>query len=278
MMPAMDNGWPRTILTALCIVTCALLGLLASRFAMGPRGVVAPAILDASSPVLAGLAVQACLAAAAVIACALARPVNAAVTLFCVGCAVATYAMRSGNVSDAVFQGASFRWFGAETVAWAVFVAVVSVAAFRIGGPLPDVPSPDPDQSFAAGLLRPKALLACLAGIVALPVLLFTLVGASKGQAIGACTLSGVATAVIARLYASREQPILLFAAPVLALGVAQLVLAGAAVANLDAAFASGTLSPLLVAMPADAAAGALCGVAVGLGWSKGLVKPDPDA
>lgn len=278
MMPRMDNGWPRTILTGLCIVTCALLGLLASRFAVGPRGVVAPALLQASDPALAGMLVQICLAAAAALACALARPINAAVSLFCMGCAVAAFAMRSGNVSDAVFQSGGFRWLGAETLWWGCFVAIVSMAAFRVGGPLPDVPAPDPEQSFLAGLFRPKALMGALAGVVALPVVLFTLVGASKGQSIGACTLAGVATAVVARLYASREQPILLFAAPVLALGVAQLLLAGAAAANLDAAFASGTLSPLLVAMPADAAAGALCGVAIGLGWSKGLVKPEPDA
>ncbi len=274
----MDNGWPRTILTGLCIVTCTLLGLLASRFAMGPRGVVAPALIDALHPVTAGVAVQACLLAAAALACSLARPINAAVTLFCIGCGVAAFAMRSGAVSEAVFQGASFRWLGVETLGWGVFVAVVSLAAFRLGGPLPDVPPVDPEQSFLQGVLRPRAVAASAAGVVIVPVLLFVLVGPSKGQAIGACTVAGVATAVIARLYASREQPVLLFVTPVLALGVAQLVLAGSAVRTLDASFASGALSPLLAAMPADAAAGALCGVAIGLGWSKGMVKPDPQA
>jgi hypothetical protein len=29
--------------------------------------------------------------------------------------------------------------------------------------------------------------------------------------------------------------------------------------------------------MPADVAAGSMCGVAIGLGWSRGLVKRDAD-
>ena len=61
-------------------------------------------------------------------------------------------------------------------------------------------------------------------------------------------------------------------------LGVAQLMLAGPAMGTLDARFASGSLSPILCAMPADVAAGSLCGVAIGLGWSRGLVKRDADA
>jgi hypothetical protein len=273
----MDNGWPRTVLTGLCIITCALLGLLAAPLATGVRGVVAPALLDAANPAVSAFAVLAILAAASVVALLIARPVNAAVALFCLGCGIAAFAMRSGTVADAVFQGASFRWFGAETIAWGLLVAAASLAIFRTGGALPDVPPIDPDRGFAAGVVRPKALLSLLAGIVVIPVLLFTLVGASKGQSIGACALAGVVTAFIARLFAAREQPILLFAAPCVALGIAQLALAGGVIAGLDARFASGSLSPILCAMPADAAAGSLCGVAIGLGWSRGLVKPvDP--
>jgi hypothetical protein len=272
----MDNGLPRTIVTALCIVTCALLGLLASRFMVGMRGSAPAAILQSANPALATIAVVALMSAALAVAASIARPINAAVSLFALGCAVATLSMRSGNVSEAVFAHASFRWLGAETLAWGAFVALASVVAFRVGGPLPDVPMADPEQSLAAALGRPRALLAALGGIAIVPVLLFTLVGPSKGQAIGACVLAGAATAVVARLYASREQPVLLFAAPVLVLGAVQLALAGATVGTLDATFAAGSLSPLLVAMPSDVAAGSLCGVAIGLGWSKGLVKPDP--
>jgi len=274
----MDNGWPRTILTALCIITCGLLGLLAARFAVGTRGVVAPAILDAASPDLAGVAVLACLGAAVVIATSLAKPINAAVSLFAIGCGVAAFAMRSGNVNEAVFQGANFRWLGAETLVWGVATALVSVIVFRVGGPLPDVPPADPEQTFVQGMLRPRALLSLLAALAAPAVLAFTLVGASKGQSIGACSLAGVAAAVGARLIAANEQPILIFAAPVIVIGIAQLVLAGQVGGALDASFASGSLNPILCAMPADVAAGSLCGVAAGLGWSKGLVKPTEEA
>ena len=270
----MDNGWPRTILTALCIITCGLLGLLAARFAIGTRGAVAPAIVDAASPALAAAAVLACLGAAVAIATSLAKPINAAVSLFAIGCGVAAFAMRSGNVNEAVFEGANFRWLGAETIVWGLATAAVSVIVFRVGGPLPDVPPVDPEQSIVEGMLRPRALLALLASLAAPAVLAFVLVGPAKGQSIGACTLAGLATAVVARLIAPREQPVLVFAAPVLSIGIAQLALAGGIVSGLDAAFVSGSLNPILCAMPADVAAGALCGVAVGLGWSKGLVKP----
>jgi hypothetical protein len=158
-----------------------------------------------------------------------------------------------------------------------VFTAIAWPALFRVGGPLPDVPNPDPDQSFTAGLLRPRALVSLAAALAAPAVLAFTMVGASKGQAIGACTLAGVATAFGARLIAAHEQPILLFAAPCIVVGLAQLLLAGPVMGSLDARFASGSLNPILCAMPADVAAGSMCGVAIGLGWSRGLVKRDAD-
>jgi len=272
-MRRMDSGWPRTILTSLCVLTCGLLGLLASRFSVGSSGSAAPAVLDAAHPAVAAIAVVVCLGAAVAIACSLARPVNAAVTLFAIGCGVAAFAMQGGTVADAVFHAQGFRWLGVETLAWGIFVAAASVSAFRVGGALPDVPWIDPDQSFTQSILRPRALTALAAGVVAPAVLAFTLVGASKGQSIGACTLAGVAVAVGSRLIAPREQPVLVFAAPVLAIGVAQLVLATPPGGGLDVAFAAGSLNPILSAMPADAAAGSLCGVAIGLGWSKGLVQ-----
>jgi hypothetical protein len=277
-MPDMESGASRTILTSLCILTCGLLGLLASRFVMGSTGTAAPALMDAAHPAIAAAAVVVCLGAAVAIACALARPVNAAVTLFAVGCGVAAFAMRTGTLPDAVFHAAGFRWLGVETLAWSAFVATAAVAAFRVGGPLPDVPWLDPDQSFGQSILRPRAMLAMVAGVAAPAVLAFTLVGTSKGQAIGACTLAGIAVAVGSRLIAPREQPVLVFAAPVLAIGLAQLILGVAPGGGLDVAFASGSLNPILSAMPADAAAGSLCGVAIGLGWSKGLVKREPEA
>jgi len=273
----MDNGWPRTILTALCVITCALLGLLASQFVVGLRGVAAPAIIDASSPRMAAIAVMLCFGGAVALACLLSRPINAVVSLFAIGCGVATFTMRCGNISDAVFQATHFRLLGAETLFWSWFVAFAAIVAFRIGGALPDVPSPDPEQPYLQSLFRKKSLLMLLAALLAPAILTCTLVGASKGQSVGACTLVGIATALVARLIAPREQPILIFAAPIVVIGITQLFLASAAVSTvqtLQTTFAAGLLNPILCAMPADVAAGALCGVAIGLGWSKGLVKP----
>lgn len=271
---AMDHGWPRSIVTALGILTCGLLGLLAATFPMSAFGVVPPALIDAASLPPAIIGTFLCLSVAAVLALSLAKPINAAVSLFAFGFGVATFAMRTGTVSDAVFQNGNFRWLGAETLAWGLIAASMAIAAFRVGGPLPDVPVPDSEQTFMQGLLRKKSLLMLLSGIAAPAVIALTLIGQGKGQSIGACTLAGVVVAVAARLFAPREQPIFLFAAPAIVIGLTQIVLSGQAISTLDSSFAMATLSPILCAMPADVAAGSLCGVAIGLGWSKGLVKP----
>jgi hypothetical protein len=274
----MESGWQRTVLTSLCVVACVLLGLLASRFVGGAYGEPAPAILDAMRPTAAAVAVLVCLGAAVALAMSIARPINPVVALFAAGCGVAAFAMRCGNVNMAVFADGQFRWLGAETLGWGVFVAAASLLAWRVGGALPDVPWPDPQASLMRSVSRRKSLTMLLAAVLAPAVVAFTLVGPSKGQAIGACTLAGVAVAFGARLLAPREQPVLVFAAPVLVLGAVQLVMAGAMGAGLDRAFATGALPSLLAAMPADIAAGSLCGVAIGLGWSKGLVKPAESA
>ena len=104
------------------------------------------------------------------------------------------------------------------------------------------------------------------------------MVGASKGQAIGASAIAGVITAVIGRMIAPRAQPILLFAMPAFAIGAAQLALAFIAPMSPDIAFVNATLSPIQVPMPMDIAAGSLIGVAIGLGWTKGLVKHEPSS
>jgi hypothetical protein len=275
--PSVESSLRRTVMLAVAIILVALLGMAASRMAVSSRGAVAPNLLLATRPALAVAAAIIAMIGAFLIALPLAKPVNAVVALFTLGCGVAAYAMLTGTVADLVFLNGSLLVAAIETLLWSALIAAGAIAMFRVGGPLPDVPATDPDAPFAREMLHQRALLSLLAGVAAVPVVIFTLVGPTKGQSIGACTMAGVAVAVVGRLIAPKAQPILLFAAPTFAIGAAQLVLALAAPGSVDAAFAAGALSPLRVPMPMDVAAGSLCGVAIGLGWSKGLVKKDAD-
>ena len=277
--PAAESSVRRTVFLCIVIIIVALVGVFASRFCVSPRGAASPALLVATQPMPAIAAVLVAMIIALLITLTLAKPINAVVSLFALGCAFAAYAMQTGTISDFVFLGANMKLAAAETIVWGVFIMLAAMITFRVGGALVDVPAHDRDGTFAGEIFHKRAMLSLLAGLAAIPILLFTMVGASKGQAIGACAIAGVITAVIGRMIAPRAQPIVLFAMPALVIGVAQLVLAftGAAVSP-DIAFVNGTLSPICVPMPMDIAAGSLLGVAIGLGWSKGLVKPQPSS
>ena len=71
------------------------------------------------------------------------------------------------------------------------------------------------------------------------------------------------------------SQPILLFAAPVLAVGVAQLITAGSLPGPLDRAVIARAVPGWSLAMPLDVAAGTLLGLPLGLGWSSGGVSDE---
>jgi len=90
-----------------------------------------------------------------------------------------------------------------------------------------------------------------------------------KGQAIGAAVIGGVATAFIGRRLVGDSQPILLMAAPVFAIGLAQLFTAYTLKAPLDQVVVQRGLPGWSMAMPLDIAAGTLIGIPIGLGWTK---------
>ncbi|MCE9618593.1 MAG: hypothetical protein K8R92_01630 [Planctomycetes bacterium] len=273
-----ESSARRTILLSIAIILTALLGVFASRFTISARGTVAPDLFLSTQPAFSIAVVLVTMIVAFLIALPLSRHINAAVSLFVLGCAFATYAMQAGTIADLVFLNGSMTCAAIETLLWSAFISIAAIIIFRVGGPLPDVPAINDEGTFAGEIFHKRGLLSLLAGIAAIPVLIFTLVGPTKGQSIGACVMAGIVTAVIARLISPRSQPILLFAVPAFVIGAAQLVLALSSSDSPDIAFGIGTLSPLRVPMPMDIAAGSLCGVAIGLGWSKGLVKKDPDA
>ena len=68
-------------------------------------------------------------------------------------------------------------------------------------------------------------------------------------------------------------QPILIFAAPVLAGAVGYAIAASMQTASLDEMFVLNTLPRFGRPMPLDYAGGSLAGVAIGLGWARGMVE-----
>ncbi|MFO0962477.1 MAG: hypothetical protein U0625_06165 [Phycisphaerales bacterium] len=238
-------------------------------FLLSTRGVAGPGMMDAVHPAGAALALALGLGAATAIACVVGRLINAAVGLCVLGFAVAIVSMRSGTVLDAAFDGDALLPLACETLGWSVAVAVMSAIVFRVSGPLPDIPARDPKGPFRAEIFNTDSLRGLVAGAAMVVLLWFAARTEMKGQALGAAVCGGIATAFAGRRLLGNSQPILLFAAPVLAAGIAQLVTALTFKVPLVDAAVSRSLMGWSVAMPLDIVAGALVGVPLGLGWTR---------
>lgn len=241
--------------------------------ALGPllsvRGVPGPTVMDAVEPGRAMLALALALAGFTVLACVAGRLINAAVGLFVLGCGCAFITMRSGSVMDAGFEGDALRRIALETLVWAGVVGALSAVVFRVSGPLPDIPAREPGAPFMREVFNTDALRGLLAGLVALGAVWLLARNDLKGQAVGSGIVAGVAAALAARRLLGRAQPILLVAAPVVCVGLAQLWTSFGRSGPLDVLVATNSLPGWSRLMPLDAVAGALLGVPIGLGWSR---------
>ncbi|MEE2896030.1 MAG: hypothetical protein VX726_09865, partial [Planctomycetota bacterium] len=94
-----------------------------------------------------------------------------------------------------------------------------------------------------------------------------------KGQAIGAVVVGGILAGMGARLLSPLAQPILIFATPVLAGALGYAIAAAMQSGSPDEMFVLNTLPRFGRPMPLDYVGGSLVGVAIGLGWSRGMVE-----
>jgi hypothetical protein len=237
------------------------------------RGVPGPTVFAAVSPVSAAATLLILLVPATLIAIVVGRILNAVVGLFVLGASLATLSMQCGTIEDLAFGGGSLVATAVESGAWAILVGVLAMIVLVGSGPLPDVPRRR--SSWLAEFLDPGSAVFLAVGLVALPVAWLVVATPLKGQAIGGTILASVAVGFVGRLVAPRLQPALLFAMPVLAGAAGSLIASFNLTGALGDAFVSGTLARLAYPMPMDWAAGALCGVAIGLGWARGFVKID---
>ncbi|HMN95958.1 MAG TPA: hypothetical protein PKC43_09745 [Phycisphaerales bacterium] len=253
------------LLGGLVIVTW--LALTAAPLFDGDRGVPGPfLLLGGVGEAVGALVLVGLLVAVSLLVC---RAINTAVGLFVLGCGLGVFAMRSGTLLDVVFSGAAPASAALETILWSVPVGAASWALFRFGGPFADVHS---DRPGLASALEPRAIVACAAALAALPVAWVILRNPTKGQVLAAALLGGVVTGLLGRIWSPRTQPVLLAAAPVVAIGAAQFYLSTRVGSPLRA-LAAGDLPRLLWMTPIDVASGSLVGVALGLGWARSFIK-----
>ena len=255
------------------VIGLALAGLI---FAMASgtmtfhTGAAAASLIQAESPLMAGLAVIIALALALVIACVVGRMVNAVVGLFVLGGGLFVLAGRSGTIESLVFGGGSLSLLALESLLWAGLVLLAAVVVFKVAGPLQDI-EPEPSGRRPHWLMSNEALICAGAGVLVLPVVWVIAQSPMKGQVVAAATLGSVAAGLAGRLLSPHVQPILLFGSVCVFAGIGHMV-GWAVEEDIQAAIVAGTANPWSLPMPVDYAAGSLLGVALGLGWAKSFL------
>ena len=237
---------------------------------MSARGAYGPTVLEALSPVQAILAVVICLVVSTALAVLVARVCNTAAGMFMLGGGLFGLAWRLDTMAEFV-HGGSPALLAAETALWAVLVLAATLVIFRLGGSMPDVPTDEhgghPHPHFSLDALKGAGM-----GVLMVPVVWLVAQSPMKGQVIGAAFVGGMAAGAAGRLIAPNVQPILLSFSPILFGAVGQVIGTALLKASLEEAFVADSIPTLLLPMPADYAAGALMGVAVGLGLVKSFI------
>jgi len=267
--PLADRAPVRYSVLALGAAACVLVAVPTVPFLNDLRGAPACALSAAERPVLAAYVLNMAFALWVGVACAVGRLLNAAVGLFVLGCGAFAVAGQCGTVADAAFGGTGLLPIAVETLAFSVVTLAASAVVFRVSGPLPDMPARSPRGPFRSEVFNADAFRSMAAALLAVLAMWLACRTDMKGQAVFGAALGGVATAFAARRLLAGSQPILLMAAPVLAVGLAQLWTALTFRGQLDQAVALRALPGWSTAMPLDVVAGTLLGVPFGLGWSK---------
>ena len=268
------QGAARYVVVTIGMIATAVLMSMSVGAMQSRSGVAGPTIANASSPLTAGLVVLVTLIVSFLVAAIVGRLVNAVVGLFVLGWGISVLSMQCGTIASLVFNGGGMVPLAIEAAVWSVVVLVMTIGIFRLSGPLPDIPMAEPADVCRPGtVFSSEALRASLAGLLVLAAVWFLLVNDLKGQAIGAVVVGGILAGIGARMLSPTAQPILIFAAPVLAGAVGYAIAASMQTASLDEMFVLNTLPRFGRPMPLDYAGGSLAGVAIGLGWARGMVE-----
>ena len=241
---------------------------------LGDRGVPGPTVALAARPAVAIPILLGTLVATLFIATLVGKAINAVVGLFVLGVGMAVLTMQCGTIADVVFMGSGQVGLAVETAVWAGVVLILAAVVFFFSGPLPDVPVENLNDALKpSAIFSPAALKSVCAGLLVLPVVWLLMINDLKGQAVAATTVGSILVGMGGRLLSPRTQPILLFAAPVLAGALGHAIAVAMMNGTPEEMFVANTLPRIGRPMPLDYVAGALMGVAIGLGWSRSFVE-----
>ncbi len=269
-----ERPWLRGVFLAIALVCACWIGVTASYRVQDLLGQPAGCVTLAASKSSAIITFGSGLVLMTILAMVAARLINSVVGVFVLGFGLAGLTLVSSSVSGAFFVDASSSSLAIETMIWGIAIAVAVVAIFRVGGAPPDIALRYPGESIWREYFDANALRAGLTGVL-LPLLAWVIVRTMmKGQAFGGACIGGVAVGIAYRMVAPHVQPVFAFIAPILLTGAYQL-LSSRSTGNTGVAFALNTISPEMRLLPMDVVAGSLIGVAMGIGWARGLRRSD---
>lgn len=256
------------------MILCGIVMSMALGSMVSWRGVPGPVLSQAITPIWAILMVLGCLLVCLVIAVGVAKIVNPAVGMFVLGSGLGALSMGSGGYPDILFGETGGIAIGLETLVWGVVVLIMAAVIHRLTGPLPDQPRASEAEAFCPReVFSPRALRGAAAG--ALAIIAVTLFAGNDlaGQALAAAIIAGVATGYVGRVLAPEVQPVLLYAAPCVFLALGQAMIMGGGTADVIPEWMRSGGPRLVVPTPIDVAAGAMMGVSIGIGFSRGFVE-----
>jgi hypothetical protein len=236
-------------------------------------GVPGPTVVQAIHPIEAIVALLAATVVAAVIAFTMARLITGLTGLVVMGAALGWAGLGLAPMRDVLFHG-SAPMVAVDGFGWCILVLLVTWVAMVACGPVAGV-HPEIDGDRAGPLASTAGLKMLVAGAAALPVVWLVAQSDFRGQTLAATVLGGIAAGLVGRLWSPHVQPVLLPAGVMLAGTLACWIAAMLLPAAVERAYTTGDVPALLLPIPIDWAAGALCGVPIGFHWAGSFLKHD---
>ncbi|MSQ90660.1 MAG: hypothetical protein EXS01_04595 [Phycisphaerales bacterium] len=272
---SIERTWLRGVVLSITLAAAVLLGVLASQHFLDARGEPAGCFTLAVSKSSALVGLFALLILLTILGMVAGRLVNAVVGVFVLGAGLTALTLRSSSVTGAFFDGASFTALSIEPIIWVIPIAGAVLAIFRFAGAPPDIAPRYPGGSWREEFCDGEAIRAGLVALLVPLVVWLVVRNMLKGQALGGMCVGAIAVGIAYRLMAPRVQPLFAFIAPILVMGVYQLIVASRSPGDLGVAFATNSIPPELRVMPMDVVAGSLIGVAIGIGWARSFRRSD---
>ncbi len=259
------NTWIRSAIVVLATGFVGFFGAWQASALVSTRGGLGPSILQTISPISSIFAVLMTVGIASLVGGFVARLTSTTTGMFILGFSLFAMAMKLEGAREFILSGSNYSLLVLEAVFLSAVILLGALVVFAIGGPMQCIQKTTSEDKLSVQI--GKTLLISLA---ILPVIWFIANTPAKGQVIGASAVGGILIGVLSRQFLRSTQPILLFALPLAFGGLGYFI--GITISDTTpVAFAQREMSPLLFPMPIEYAAGAIIGLAVGLGWTASI-------